>query len=220
MVRNDRGVYVVFGVLGTIILTGFVARFLPQTAEVKVLLLAWQQLLFIGGGLFGAQAETLKRPQPRAWGKGLLYGVGIFLSNSLLGAISTLFARLLLGPETVQQLAFAERLAVESLVFSGKPLVVLGMILLLVLGAPLGEELFFRGLLIELWRKRLGARWAIFLSALLFAVLHFYTLQFVPVLVAGMFLGLIFVRTNNIYVSVTAHAFVNGLALVLLLGRL
>ncbi|HPT84051.1 MAG TPA: CPBP family intramembrane metalloprotease, partial [Limnochordia bacterium] len=92
--------------------------------------------------------------------------------------------------------------------------------LLLLVGAPLGEELFFRGLLVSLLRERLRAAPAVLLAALLFALLHFYTLQFVPVLVSGVLLGLLYVRTGSIIVPIAAHFAVNALALMALLSTL
>ena len=101
-----------------------------------------------------------------------------------------------------------------------QPHIAYGAVILLLIGAPLGEELFFRGLLVDLLRDRVGTIRAVFLGALLFALLHFYILQFVPVLISGVILGLLFVRSKNIFFPVIAHATVNTLALAALLMSL
>jgi membrane protease YdiL (CAAX protease family) len=125
-----------------------------------------------------------------------------------------------LGKDAVQELMRGDRAGVEMLVRNTQPHIAYGAVILLLIGAPLGEELFFRGLLVDLLRDRVGTIRAVFLGALLFALLHFYILQFVPVLISGVILGLLFVRSKNIFFPVIAHATVNTLALAALLMSL
>lgn len=214
MNRMDGRVLWAFLVLGTVLITGLVARTFIPTDAVKVALLAWQQLVFVVGGVLGARREIFKPLRLRVFAWGLLSGVGLYMVNTALGAMTLGVVRQFLDHGTVQNLILRERAGVETLLTSSKPLVVTGAIILLIFGAPLGEELFFRGLLVDLWKERLGTKKAVFLGALIFAGLHFYVLQFVPVLVSGIILGLLFTRSKNILIPVMAHSVVNGLILL------
>lgn len=220
MTRADRRIYLIFFVLGAIFLTSMLVRPFPLTDGLKIILLAWQQLLFIVGGFIGSSKEIFKMPQQKCWGRGILYGLGLWITNTVLGVMSLSIARLLFSSDTVQHMVLKERLAIEGLVRSDNPLVVVAIMFLLVFGAPVSEEFFFRGLLTGFLNEKIGAAKAVFFSALLFAVLHFYILQFLPVLVAGILLGRIFIRTENIFIPILAHSLVNSIALVVLLSSL
>lgn len=214
----DKRAFWMFFVMGAVLLTSLLARAIVPTPETRLALLAWQQLLFIVGGALGSRREVLKWPNLKTFTRGLFYGVGLFVVNALMGAMTVGIATQLLGNDLVQHLILKERAGGASLLASSNPLVVTGVILLLVLGAPLGEELFFRGLLTDLWKMRLGTWRAVLSAALFFAVLHFYLLQFIPVLLSGIILGALFVRTENISIPIVAHAVVNGLVLLMWLS--
>jgi len=215
-----RGVLWFFGIMTLVAATGVAAGFFEPSEAARLGLLAWQQLLFIAGGIFGAQGGKARRPSFKLALQGMACGVGIYLLNILLGALSFAVAAHFMGSAQAQELLLKDRATVEMLVTSKKPFIACGAMLLLLVGAPLGEELFFRGLLVNLLRERLRAAPAVLLAALLFALLHFYTLQFVPVLVSGVLLGLLYVRTGSIIVPIAAHFAVNALALMALLSTL
>ena len=205
----------VFFVLCAIFATGLAAAFLPQTENLRLALLAWQQLLFIIGGILGTSHRTFRRPDRRTLAWGFFSGIGLYAVNAVLGVASVEIALQFLDYDLVQNLVFQDRVGVETLLSSNKPLIFFGTALLLTVGAPLGEELFFRGLLVDLWSERLGSTKAILAAGLVFALLHFYVLQFVPVLVSGIILGILFVRSQNILVPILAHSVVNTLVLLI-----
>ncbi|HBG02027.1 MAG TPA: hypothetical protein DDW87_10705 [Firmicutes bacterium] len=219
MTRLD-GLFWAFFVLGAVLLTGLVAGILPQSEEIRLALLFWQQLLFAVGGYLGVRKEVLRRPDRNVYTCGALSGLGLFAVNTVLGFLSVQVALRFLEYDLVQNLIFRERVGVEMLLTSNKPLIVLGTTLLLTIGAPLGEELFFRGLLVDLWKESLGAKQAVFVVALVFAFLHFYVLQFIPVLLSGLILGILFVHSENVFVPILAHAVANILVLVIWLSGL
>ena|GEM_PF-2318632 len=93
--------------------------------------------------------------------------------------------------------------------------VVMGMpfwfILFVVFIGPINEELFFRGFLV----KRIG----IILSALLFAILHAgygstFGIDIIAAFIFGIIAGYIFKKTNSIYPTLLAHAFINLIAVL------
>jgi uncharacterized protein len=89
------------------------------------------------------------------------------------------------------------------------------LLLVLIAGvAPFVEELFFRGMLYPLLRRRMGAPAAIVLNAALFAIIHVYPLLLPGLFVVGLFLAYLRERSGSIWPSVLLHALQNGLALL------
>lgn len=88
-------------------------------------------------------------------------------------------------------------------------LFVVGVVVLL---APLAEEVFFRGFLLTGLSPRFTRPGALVLSSALFAVLHGAVGLMVPVFFAGLILGVLFLRSGSLAVPFTAHALQNALA--------
>ena len=98
------------------------------------------------------------------------------------------------------------------------PFAVVALMLLVAVGAPLVEELFFRGLLLRSLTRRLGPAWGITLSAGLFGLAHFELLQ-LPALVAfGVVLGVLAHRTGRLGPSIFAHMAFNAITVVSLVA--
>lgn len=75
----------------------------------------------------------------------------------------------------------------------------------------LGEELVFRGVIQNQLMRRISNPWVvILLSAAIFSLAHFQLAGFIPRMLLGIFLGWLYWRTNNLWVSVLAHFFNNG----------
>lgn len=81
---------------------------------------------------------------------------------------------------------------------------------LLTVAAPITEELVFRGLILGGLLTHYGARKAILVSALLFAVFHLNPYQLGSALVQGLVLGWLFWRTRSLLLCMVAHALVNA----------
>lgn len=80
--------------------------------------------------------------------------------------------------------------------------------------APIVEELIFRGLILQGFRRNYNAFIAVFMSALLFALFHLNPWQFPAALVIGLILGWIVIRTNSIILSIIGHSINNTLVLL------
>ncbi len=92
--------------------------------------------------------------------------------------------------------------------------------LAIVIGAPLSEELLFRGFLQSaLAQTRLGFAGAALVSTLGWTALHagYSSLGLIEVFVAGLFFSWLLWRTGNLWVPIVAHAFYNGMVMVGLL---
>lgn len=88
------------------------------------------------------------------------------------------------------------------------------LLILIAVVTPIAEELFFRGMLYPVLRRRWGIGWAITLNALLFALLHF-----IPLLIPGLFfVGLILCwvreRSGSVIPGIILHACQNGVVVL------
>lgn len=78
--------------------------------------------------------------------------------------------------------------------------------------APIGEEVFFRGLLYNSLKRRLNVPAAIVLSGLMFALVHIGPLAIFLIFPMGMFLAYIYEKTKSLWVTICIHATHNGLS--------
>ena len=92
--------------------------------------------------------------------------------------------------------------------------------LTMAISPALAEELYFRGLLMGLLRDlRISAFHVIFLSTLLFAMMHFQFYYLLPLLFMGALLGYVYYRTKNLWLSMYMHLLNNGMIVVLTLSN-
>jgi membrane protease YdiL (CAAX protease family) len=86
-----------------------------------------------------------------------------------------------------------------------------------VVAAPLGEEVFFRGFLFNSLRGRLGFMRAAAISALVFAIFHVDPKLVVVMFFVGMALAWLYERRGTLVASIAAHAMFNVIGYTLLL---
>jgi len=89
-----------------------------------------------------------------------------------------------------------------------------GAFLKVVIMAPVIEELIFRGIIMHGLMRNYSKFTAVFVSALLFALFHLNPWQFPATFILGLLLGILMVRTRNIYLCILGHAINNGLVLI------
>ena len=95
----------------------------------------------------------------------------------------------------------------------------LGFILLflaIVIIAPIGEEVLFRGF----FQQFLEKYWkditkAILVTSLFFAIIHMNTYWLIQIYILGVFLGYLSWKTNSIIPSIILHSINNGTAMIL-----
>ena len=140
---------------------------------------------------------------------GVLAGlVGLFCA-AIIAAITTL----IVGDFT--SLA-AE--AAEELVASASFASLFVFALMLMVGAPIAEELAFRGLLFgALQRRGVGAAWTIIITAVVFAAFHFEPTRFFVLLAPGLVFGFVRWKTGSLGAAMVAHGVNNAPAAVFLL---
>jgi membrane protease YdiL (CAAX protease family) len=87
---------------------------------------------------------------------------------------------------------------------------------LIVVGTPLVEELFFRGLLQRSLLRRMGPVAAVAVSAVAFGLAHEQLLQLPGLIAFGLVLGALAWRTGRLGPGIVAHAFFNLVTVVAL----
>src|SRR5690554_2343922 len=80
----------------------------------------------------------------------------------------------------------------------------------IVIAAPIIEELIFRGIILDGLLQRYSPVKSIFLSSILFGIVHLNPWQFVSALIIGIFSGWVYYRTRKLSLSILIH-FVNNL---------
>ena len=97
------------------------------------------------------------------------------------------------------------------------------VLLVLVAVMPIAEEIFFRGFLLDKIEGYAGSTVAIFATAVLFGIAHLSYGKIYPVfliILMGILLAYIVVRTKNLYASIVAHITFNVFVIVLVfIGR-
>jgi membrane protease YdiL (CAAX protease family) len=98
------------------------------------------------------------------------------------------------------------------------PVGVVLLVVIVVLGAPVVEELFFRGLLYRSIENRWGDWWAIIGSAFIFGAAHLQPLQFPGLVMFGLVTAFLVHRTNRLGPAIWTHVGFNGYTVVALLA--
>jgi uncharacterized protein len=95
------------------------------------------------------------------------------------------------------------------------------LVVMVAIGAPVLEELFYRGLLLRSLQKRgMSDGWACVVSGVAFGAMHMQALQFFGLAVFGIVLAVLAVRTGRLGTAVWAHIGFNATTvLVLFLQR-
>lgn len=99
------------------------------------------------------------------------------------------------------------------------PVGVVLLVLVVAIGAPIVEELFYRGLLLGALEDRLGAWPAVVISGLVFGASHFILLELPALSAFGMVLAALVVKTRRLGPAIAAHMAFNTATVVTLLAR-
>lgn len=144
-------------------------------------------------------------------GWGALGGLAAIVCAATAAAITTHFA---------PDLSSTAGDAGDELVKDGNRFVVVLFALVVMVFAPIVEELFFRGLFFAALRKRgFSALVTVLISGVVFAGFHFEPVRFFVLLPTGLILGLVRAKTGSTGASMLAHGLVNAPgALLFLLG--
>ncbi len=140
---------------------------------------------------------------------GIGVGVGALFATGATEAIARAVAKGLLGHVPAPPAATD---AVRG------PWIAPGVILLVIL-APLGEEVLFRGWLYQGLRQWLSPLKAAALSSAAFAWVHVYPINLPGVFVGGLLLASVYERRRSLLASMAAHATLNTIVVAVALVR-
>lgn len=146
---------------------------------------------------------------PRDWYQGLILGVGLQVI-----AVPVIYLVIFLFTERRDVSEAARDLT--SIVNS--PLDAVMLVLVVAIGAPLVEELFFRGLLLRSLQRRFGTTVAVIGSSVVFAAIHMQLLQFPALLMFGLVAALLTVRSGRLGPAIWTHVGFNAVTVLALLA--
>lgn len=93
-------------------------------------------------------------------------------------------------------------------------------LILIALLAGVGEELFFRGWLQDALANKLGLWAGILIASTIFGFAHYLSLTYaIYALITGIYLGVIYHLTGNLFVVMTIHGLYDFIALVILVRQ-
>ncbi|MBI4234728.1 CPBP family intramembrane metalloprotease [Candidatus Peregrinibacteria bacterium] len=87
-------------------------------------------------------------------------------------------------------------------------LLIIGFVTIII--GPIIEEIFFRGFILRSLGDKIGLFFASIISALLFALLHFQFEVFFPILILGLLINQLVIKTNSLYPAIAFHILNNA----------
>lgn len=153
----------------------------------------------------------------------VIFVILVFLFSYLFAAFLTNLNKGMILPENLKGIEEMMRsmedsaLETTNLLFSGKTLGTLILNLTVVAGfAAISEELFFRGALQQFIQEKFKkGHVAVWLTALVFSLVHFQFYGFLPRLFLGAILGYLFLYTKNLWAPILFH-FLNNATVIIL----
>ena len=89
------------------------------------------------------------------------------------------------------------------------------LFVVVVIGAPLVEELVYRGFIQGGLQTRIGSTWALIITSAWFTVVHMEPIEFPGLFAFAIVLGLCYRRTQRVGLSITTHLAFNATGLLL-----
>lgn len=181
-----------------------------DTAGIGILLIVQYGSMLVAALALGARYGGPEResPRPAAVAGGAIAGIGTVAVASGVGALLLEFfpswdvsALEALGDAFVGGSAGA------------RALVVVGV----VIGAPLAEEVFMRGTLWGVLRRRLSPRATFLVSSAIFACWHLHPFHILSITPTAFLLGWLRLRSGSLVPGIVAHMANNGIGAALLL---
>jgi membrane protease YdiL (CAAX protease family) len=160
----------------------------------------------------------LRPPTRRQVALGVGLGLALFVGANALEAGSGKLLEIALGPALVSKLAkFSEAISAGGLIRQAlSPGMRVALFLGAAVAAPVGEEVFFRGLLYNALKYRYGITAGMVVSGLAFALVHISPLSVVIIFPMGVLLAYVYERTQSLWVTILMHAINNGIGVLLL----
>jgi uncharacterized protein len=221
------GVYLLAFVLAGLATLPFIRLMEPDADLTDIVLTAVAALVFIGvlvlwlSRYHRGWLEVLQLPEPGTWrneiGSGVLFGIGLYPAMVLVvGGLLTVLLQAISG----EQVEAPEQVG-EHLPAVGTAITVVYAIVI----APIGEEVFFRGIMFRALRDRHGFWVGAVGSSIGFGLIHFIpgsaidaALLMTVMFFTGIALCFIYERRRTFVAPIAAHVTFNVIGIVLILG--
>lgn len=145
--------------------------------------------------------------KPRYAGRAIGMFPAMYGAAMLMQLLTLLLARLFVGTKVEDSFN-----ATQSMLTSDLPSALV-LFVQAVIFAPILEELWFRGVVLESLRPY-GNGFAIFVTAILFGITHANLAQFFYATIIGLFLAYVAIHTGSIIVPMILHAMMNGITAI------
>ncbi|MFL5373627.1 MAG: CPBP family intramembrane glutamic endopeptidase [Myxococcales bacterium] len=145
----------------------------------------------------------LRAPTPRQAGIAVVLG----LANQPVVSLLTWAARLSVPPDWAE--AFDSKQRMLETIFSAQAVPFLATV---VIAAPFGEELFFRGFAFPAFRRAMGPAAAAITTGAMFSLIHLDPVGFLGLWEIGILLAFLRLGTGTLWTCVLCHAVNNGIA--------
>lgn len=191
-------VFLIVGSVAQVLQLGWGLWFSELALFGGVAVMGWQLL-----GLSSRAAFGMQRFEPKAFGIGVAFG----LVNYLAWAVPLMALATAIFPKSIVEMFDS------SQIFDRHSPVDLAVVLLGVsIAAPLGEELFFRGVMQRGLEPVLGIPRAIVVTAVIFSAFHFDPVGFMARFELGVLFGLLVWKSGSLWPAIGAHAANNALS--------
>lgn len=219
----DFGLFVCFVLMGAFLLSGVFVSIYGHLSGDEA---DFESLPFVIASGLGLQFSSVlawllfrffvpyeNENQPEGFRKSVTIGAAGFLCVYL-----ALIPTMLLWKTVLDALNFEYEYQLPVLlVQNGGTAIEMGlMALLIVVVAPICEEIVYRGFLFRYLNKRVSTRLAIAISSGIFASMHMNLYSFLPLFVLGAALCTVYKLSGNIVSSITIHVLFNLLNLVMI----
>ncbi|TDH18358.1 CPBP family intramembrane metalloprotease [Segetibacter sp. 3557_3] len=234
---NQFGIFISLS-LGFLLLTSYATMlFFPDIGEILVnknatssphliSRLKWAQLVsatlsfVVPALLFGyfSSPKPLRYVglYPRFSGSLILLAVVLLIAvQPLAGWLGMLNSKVHFGSihQQLQQAEATYNQSMQTFLYMKQPSDLVVNLFMMALLPAIGEELFFRGALQNVLLRMSKKPWvAIFLSSLIFALLHGTFFKFLPIFALGVMLGTVYFVTRNLWYTVIIHFLNNAIA--------
>lgn len=176
------------------------------TLVIDLLALVALPIMLLGGGRRALARLGFRRPAARDLGWGIAGLVGAM-------AVVWLYVGIVevAGVEDLEPVSSID----NDAIYASVSLVVLTGILV-VLVAPIAEEIFYRGFLFAGLGRRFGVVAGALASSALFAAVHFDPGSLIPFAVVGVVFALVYWRSRSLNGAILAHGLFNAISFVVL----
>lgn len=133
---------------------------------------------------------------------GIIGGIVLWIICSLVNEVVKIFAGSIPVHPYIQKLNISKSSSIKYIILFS-----------LVLLTPIAEEIFFRGFVFTVFKKRYGRFIGIIASSILFMIFHFQILWFAQILIVGICLAILFEYSCSLVSVVIAHSIINLLSI-------